>query len=244
MSLKRVIQLLREYARQHPPERLFSDDNAARLRARLAPVASGSAETRDGVSSLKSSVAANAKTSLRRRDRLIIVGTAAAAAIFAGALLTVERLPIAALDLVVDGAFDRAGLFRATRSADGPEEGDLFFVGVKVDKPAHVRIIALDDRGRLRTLALDRSGQEERTIGGATATVFGGYELDSSDADGVSRLDTFLVLASVETLSETEVSAWIDANDELRETTEAAVGALVSGLRARFRCSVQIVRPS
>ena len=102
ISLKRIEELLREYARVRGPERLFTQEASRQLRERLAPVA---AET-----GAYGTVSAT-------RYRTIWTVTAFAAAWLIAAVMTIG--PIGAdlgLGLQVDGGFAREELFRTMRA--------------------------------------------------------------------------------------------------------------------------------
>jgi hypothetical protein len=247
VNLKRVEQLLREYARHRPPERLFSDQAAARLQSRLAPAGSEDEDRmEDAASAPESGLPASAGAGPRRPNRLVAACSALAAAVIIVAVwIAAERTLVAVPQLVADGAHDRASLFRTTRGTPPAvdERGGLFYVGVKVDRPAFIRIIVLDDRGGLEVLPLDRSGSVERQVDAGAATVFGGYELESTEADGsTARIEAFIVLASARPLEAERIAEWME------ESSSAVTGLPMRGaaglareLRGRFHCSAKTV---
>ena len=246
MNLKRVEQLLRRYARLRPPERLLSEEKAAELRARLAPSASeGETDVGDPAEVVGAGAPA-ARASPRKRYRLAWAGLAAVAAMILVAVLTTSRRgPLPAPGLLVDGAYDKAALFRTTRGESTPagDRGNLFYIGVKVDRPAFIRIIVLDDGGKLEVLPLDRSGAVERRVTRDTETVFGGYELRSVDESGFeSRVEALIILACAKSLSRSGVSAWVeDRNDAGRDHPGMTGSELLSELKSRFNCAAEML---
>lgn len=228
METKRVEQLLHEYAQKRQAERLLSESGRGRLQAELAPPLSAghSGQQREPA-----------------RGRILFSTTVLAAAVVAFAAFS---LPSAALHglpgLVVDGAFSRVDLFRTTRG-ESVERGEFFYVGVKVDQPAYVRVVVLDDLGRLEPLALDRSGAFERQVAADTATVFGGYAVRATDDEGVeSNVTALAVFAAASPMDENVVSgmisAWNRSPTELREP----VARFVADARRELRCAVRSVR--
>jgi len=248
MNLKRVEQLLREYARLRPPERLFSGETEAQLRARLAPVGTeGESEAGEPSGAAEPCVSAMAKARPRWRYRLIGAGTAVAAAvILVAVLVTAHRETSVVPGLAVDGAYDKADLFRTIRGEQGPpgERDDLFYIGVKVDRPAYVRIIVLDNHGRLESLPLDRSGSEERQVDADAETVFGGYEVESVDDRGMaSRLSAFIVLASPKPLDGESLAEWIHRQSRARsESSQPESERVARELGRRFGCAARALQ--
>jgi hypothetical protein len=247
MNFKRVEQLLREYARRIPPERLFSDESAAQFRARLSPSESESkAESEVSSEVVEPYAPAAARVGPRRRYRLAWTGIAAVAAVILVAVLTSVYHETSSLPgLTVDGAYDKASLFRTTRAAPPTpaERSDLFYVGVKVDQPAYVRIIALDNHGRLESLPLDRSGSLEQHVDADTETVFGGYEVESVDDSGVaSTITEFIIIASTQPVETERLSGWIDRkNRTATGRSPLELDELAREISDRFRCAARYV---
>lgn len=149
--------------------------------------------------------------------------------------------------LFVDGGYDEAGVFlRTTRGepASATSKRGSFYVGVKVDRPAYVRILILDNRGRIEHRALDRSGAEELRVAADTATVFGGYELTEADAGGVtSRIEAFIILASLTPL-QPGPAGWVhQKNESSTGPSRLEAELLAREVRERFRCAARVVVP-
>ena len=247
MNLKRVEKLLREYARLRPPVGLLSRETAARMRAELAPAKSGGGEVESSPANGEPDSAGRAVGQTHRRQVMIWLVSAAAAASLLVALLVVGRDDAARLPgLVVDGAYDEAGVFRTTRAgpASTASRRDLFYVGVKVDRPAYVRILILDDHGRIELLELSRSGAEERRLAADNPRVFGGYELTDTDTGGVTAsIEAFIVVASM-TPFDSGLPGWIEKkNQAATRPSELHPEFLARELRERFHCATSVVEP-
>jgi hypothetical protein len=247
MNLKRVEQLLREYARLRPPQRLLSDEAQARLRDKLAPPQSGEEAPEPARAEEPGAMPTAARGSDRRLRRIAFGAAAAAAALlFLAAWLIYPRTPEAAPGLTVDGAYDKASLFRTTRGVppDAGVRGNSFYIGVRANRAAHVRVIAIDERGQLELLPLDRSGATEVTVEAGAETAFGGYELGPDGDDTAAAVTEFIVLACVEPLAERDISAWIDeTNSAARDGAGRSASELASELKSRFNCAAEILSP-
>lgn len=248
MNHKRVEQLLRDYARLNPPKRLLSPKTAARLRAELAPGRSEGGKVDSSPEGFEPSAPGGQLGPSRRRQVLTWFVSAAAAACLLVTLLVVgyddaARVP----GLFVDGGYDEAGVFlRTTRGdpASATSSRGSFYVGVKVDRPAYVRILILDDRGKIAHLDLDRSGAEELWVAADPARVFGGYELTEADAGGVtSAIEAFLILASLTPL-EPGLAGWVNKkNQSSTGPSRLEAELLARQMRERFRWAARVVVP-
>ena len=247
MNEKRVEQLLRQYAKIRPAERLFSEKTAARLRTRLAPAglksdaAAEPAETAETVTMPSARAGPLASIRLRR-----LATTAAAAAVLAAIVTTARHESPHLPGLVVAGAHDKAALFHTIRGETAPESrGNLFYIGVRVDQPAYIRILAIDDRGGLEQLALDRAGATERRVEGGTDTIFGGYPLrDVGESGTETRIAYFLVIASSNPLDAAWLSDWISGTSPSHPRDAGwEVDRVARALRRHFGCQTRVVHP-
>jgi hypothetical protein len=205
MDKQRLEHLLDEYGRRLPPERLLTDDAAAqRFWDRTVRVPEADP--------------------VRRFPRLALPRTAwpgllvisAVAAVLLIAVLVFFQ-PAAGINLRADGAYSPDMLF--VKGSAG-EPGPRYHIGVRVDKPAYVRIVALSSRGEVRSLPLGPDGQNETQVGAQSSTAFGSFAL----RDPLSSVEQFVVLASATPIPEEQFTDWTKAMTR-RLTAAARVDA-------------------
>ena len=223
MDRNRVEQLLRRYARRRSPERLFSDQTAAALRNRLAP---------------------SGRRTMRRRFAAVgLVLAAAVVLVVVGPWASDGR--DAALSFQADGAYRISDLFQTARGTTTRSADAEFFVGLRVDRPAYVRLVVLHDRLRLESLPLDRSGALELMVEPGESTAFGGYAVRERNAAGRESTATHFVV--VTSASPIEDSAFERALQVVRDAQLTASDAILSELSRvmgdRFVCGVRVLMP-
>lgn len=186
MDLKRMDELLRRYAENLPARRLFSKPVAERLRERLA----------DEPEAARGEVFSGGR---KRLTTIAVAATAVAAVLITIAFnLPQGPAPATPISIQADGRFSRQELFSSTRGAVREAGDELFYLGVKVDPPAFLCIITLDQRGRLDLLELNAAGETtlRRPV---RAQSFGGYAIRAEHASGGgSELTHFVVVATPE----------------------------------------------
>lgn len=246
MDTKRVEELLRRYAGLLPADRLFSQPTAEELRARLAkqvgPRGPTETESPEGAAG-GPRVVVGGSVAWTGLSRLIVA--VAAAAVFVALLTTGETGPVTPLGLEVDGAFDRTELFRTTRGQppQTTEDTNSFFIGVRVDRPAYVRIIILDDRQSLESLPLDRSEAQQKLV--QQGDVFGGYGIRYVDEAGVeSTARAFIVVATPHPIRDQALARRLRAAEQSHSgLSRRGLDRLERDLRRRFRCEVRVLEP-
>jgi hypothetical protein len=209
MDERDIEQLLREYAAARGDERLFSEPTALALRARLKEAA-----TEDGAMAgraLEEAVVPGTTTrpsaAARRRYRPMII--AATAAVAALALFTVPAQythEYAYVGLDADGAYDKLDLFRVNRSAAGPTRaGAPFYIGVRLQAPGFVRLVALSIQGAPESVPLNMAGELTIHVPADQIFSFGGYAVRATGGSLIEPSIThFVVIASREPIADGE----------------------------------------
>jgi hypothetical protein len=181
MSPERVEELLRQHAARHPPPGLFAEDDREALRARLA------AET--------------TRSPGPRPPHWRLISAAAVAAALVACFIAVRATPrTVPFELQADVAFDRAALFRTVRAA--PPVAEAYYVGIRLRRPAFIRLFALHSSGHLEPQALNRAG--DLTLLVSDGQAFGAYRLVR--APGTTAVTHVLALATPEPLRNEQVA--------------------------------------
>lgn len=191
-------RLLRDYSETVPEERLFSESQAADLRARLAETAAAEAceDSRSDENGAASVGAPPAAT--RSFARKLIPAGIAAVVLFALSIPLWWGSPAGGVALAVDGAFQKRDLFGTSPTVRGPgSDEQLFYVGVRTSEAAFVRIVAVDTNGSPETIPLDTQGRLTVELPADHVYTFGGYEVRSVGAgDNGADVTYFVVIAS------------------------------------------------
>lgn len=248
MDESQVERLLQQYAAHVPAERLFAQERAdyiwAEIFATSAPV--GGADEQAAVRTATPRPRLSSRLARVISRRRLVFGAAAVlalAAVITGVLGWSSRGP----RLEVDGAYAKSELFRVTRAAGEPQSapGNSFYIGVRVDRPAYVRILTVDDQLRLEPLALDRAGSHELHMRAKSELALGGYVLASTGPTGVSsRITHFLILATPHPIDEAALARWLDAaNRAIAAATRVDLPQWTRDLRRSFGGTVSVVTP-
>lgn len=180
------------------------------------------------------------------RRRLAAVGLVlAAAVVLVVAWPWASDGPDSGPSFQADGAYRMSDLFQTARGTTTRSADAEFFIGLRVDRPAHVRLVVLDDRLRLESLPLDRSGALERMVEPGESKAFGGYAIRERDAAGRESTATHFVL--VASAVPIESSAFERALQVVRDAqltaSDAVLGELSRVLGDRFACGLRVLTP-
>ncbi|MDA1264981.1 MAG: zf-HC2 domain-containing protein [Planctomycetota bacterium] len=108
-------------------------------------------------------------------------------------------------------------LFSALRSPDAVSSSDQWHLGLRLEQPATVRVLAVLHDGRTMPVPLDGSGAEQLDLPADTNHAFGPYPR-RFDGSSVSWL---LVIAGGDDAEVAEIRAMIGAATNVRSVTEA-----------------------
>ncbi len=241
LTTERVEALLRQYARLLPLERLLSEPRAAALRKRIGPSRGDSAASRARGSAAQATGIPAAPRFLHSAT-IRTLGALAAAVLIAVMLATPagHQRP-AALALAADVARDRGALFSTLRDSAGHRPDAPLYIGVRLQQPAFIRIIGVDEHGRAESFSLDEAGREELRIAEhARAHVFGGYPTGAIPGEA-GEVRVVLVFASPRPVEPARLSALLTrATAQSRgQNAEAVARRVAAALRTNLGCSVR-----